>query len=165
MQHCLEALELHSSALASLCSAPEPAKLSPRLAGLHWLVLGLELAQEASRRFRGLRAAAKSRVHMAPASQLQAWPRRAHTMRVLPPKDLTAMATRLEAAPLALVAAAGGPPLLQALPGSSDALAAACSPTAPCVPLLIGPEGDFTGMRTPAGLPCLMLGADIGHSS
>ena len=55
------------------------------------------------------------------------------------------MAMRLGTAPLALVAAAGAPPLMHVLSTAGGALAAACCPSAEPVPLLIGPEGDFTG--------------------
>ena len=66
-------------------------------------------------------------------------------MKVLQPKSMAAYASQLASAPLALVAAAGGPPLLEVLAGTTELLAAACEDTAPPVPLLIGPEGDFTG--------------------
>ena len=66
-------------------------------------------------------------------------------MQVLQPMSMATMARRLQTCPLALVAAAGGPPLLEVLATSTDALAHACSPTAAPVLILIGPEGDFTG--------------------
>ena len=67
-------------------------------------------------------------------------------MRVRGPLSLAGIAARLQAGPLALVAAAGGPPVMQVLQGLQPALVAAAQHAAPNVPLLVGPEGDFTGV-------------------
>ena len=67
------------------------------------------------------------------------------------------LAERVAAAPLALVAAAGGAPVRRVLEGfeASGTLAAAGAAGAPPALLLVGPEGDFT----PAELGAL---ADAG---
>ena len=63
--------------------------------------------------------------------------------------SMASLASQLQATPLALVAAAGGPPVLQVLAESTEELAAAYGPSASPVTLLVGPEGDFTGMLAP----------------
>ena len=71
---------------------------------------------------------------------------RAHALRISEPVAVARLAERVAAAPLALVAAAGGPPVRRVLEGfeASGALAAADAPGAPPALLLVGPEGDFT---------------------
>lgn len=66
-------------------------------------------------------------------------------MRVLKPISMAAISSRLESAPLSFVAAAGAPPLLETLQGIGPALKAAAQEGSACVPLVVGPEGDFTG--------------------
>ena len=71
---------------------------------------------------------------------------RAHALRISEPVAVAALAERVAAAPLALVAAAGGPPVRRVLEGfeASGALAGAGAAGARPALLLVGPEGDFT---------------------
>lgn len=70
---------------------------------------------------------------------------RAHTMHILTPVPMAALVPQLEAAPLAFVAAAGGPPLPDVLSQARQQLLDACKPSSKPVLLIIGPEGDLTG--------------------
>lgn len=72
--------------------------------------------------------------------------RRAHALRVHAPVPVAELAVRVASAPLALVAAAGAPPVRSVLRDAegSGALAAASAAGAAPALLLVGPEGDFT---------------------
>ena len=59
---------------------------------------------------------------------------------------MAALVPQLEAAPLAFVAAAGGPPLPDVLSQARQQLLDACKPSSKPVLLIIGPEGDLTGI-------------------
>ena len=67
-------------------------------------------------------------------------------MSILPPMDMSKVVSEIIEAPLALVAAAGGQPLLATLSEHQEQLQHACSDTQRPALLIIGPEGDFTGM-------------------
>ena len=87
--------------------------------------------------------------HQAPKRRFpkpRVFARRAHALRISAPVPVARLVERVAAAPLALVAAAGGPPVRRVLEGfeASGALAAAGAPDAQPALLLVGPEGDFT---------------------
>ena len=69
-------------------------------------------------------------------------------MSILPPMDMRRLVSAIHEAPLALVAAAGGQPLLPTLSAHQQRLQHACQDAAQPALLIIGPEGDFTGMPT-----------------
>ncbi|KAK9802704.1 hypothetical protein WJX73_009071 [Symbiochloris irregularis] len=75
---------------------------------------------------------------------------RAHRLRILSPISMAAISIRLESAPVSFVAAAGAPPLLEVLQDMAPALKAASQAGGACVPLVVGPEGDFTGVELEA---------------
>ena len=66
-------------------------------------------------------------------------------MTLLPPLDMARLVAAIQQAPLALVAAAGGQPLLHTLSSNRQGLQLACGNAARPALLIIGPEGDFTG--------------------
>ena len=73
-------------------------------------------------------------------------PCRTHSLDIRPPMELGQLVAVIQEAPLSLVAAAGGQPLLEALPAAAAELAAAAQPAARPALLIVGPEGDFTGV-------------------
>ena len=78
---------------------------------------------------------------------------RAHGLAWTEPASVTgpAVAGAIVAAPLALVAAAGAPPIAAVLSEARRGgwMASAADPAAPCL-LFVGPEGDFTGEEVAA---------------
>ena len=71
---------------------------------------------------------------------------RTHSLTINPPIELGELVSAMQAAPLSLVAAAGGQPLLQALPSVAGQIQAASQADAEPALLIVGPEGDFTGV-------------------